>query len=51
MTEADIKNIIRELFLEGDPEFPLDGGTDLLREGICDSLGFEMGPGGSPARA
>lgn len=34
----DIKTIICDLFLGGDAGFPLEADTDLLREGICDSL-------------
>jgi acyl carrier protein len=40
MSEADIKEIICALFLGGDTDYPIDAETDLLEEGICDSLGL-----------
>lgn len=38
MDNNDIKNLICSLFLGGDTGFPLEPDTDLLQEGICDSL-------------
>lgn len=32
--------LVRELFLHGNPDVPLSPGDDLLRMGICDSLGL-----------
>jgi len=40
MTEADLKILIADLFLKGDRKYPLALDTDLLEEGICDSLGL-----------
>lgn len=40
MGEAHIKEIICALFLSGDVDYPIDADTDLLEEGICDSLGL-----------
>jgi hypothetical protein len=40
MDESSIKDLICDLFLAGDRGFPLEPATDLLREGICDSLGL-----------
>ena len=40
MSEADVKEIICALFLGGDTDYPFDADTDLLEEGICDSLGL-----------
>ena len=40
MTEAELKTLICDLFLGGDTSFPMDTDTDLLGEGICDSLGL-----------
>ena len=40
MDERKIKELICTLFLGGDQSFPLEPETDLLREGICDSLGL-----------
>jgi acyl carrier protein len=40
MTEADLKILIADLFLKGDQTYPLALDTDLLEEGICDSLGL-----------
>ncbi|NUP07117.1 MAG: acyl carrier protein [Polyangiaceae bacterium] len=40
MNETQLHSVICELFLNGDSGFPLDGDTDLLEEGICDSLGL-----------
>lgn len=40
MSEADVKEIICALFLGGDTDYPIDADTDLLEEGICDSLGL-----------
>ena len=40
MTDDDIKSRICDLFLDGDLEFPLAPDTQLLEEGICDSLGL-----------
>ncbi len=38
--EAELRRIIGKLFLGGDPDYPIGVDTDLLREGICDSLGL-----------
>jgi acyl carrier protein len=38
MENKDIKELICKLFLGGDTSFPLEPDTDLLQEGICDSL-------------
>jgi len=38
MEESGIKELICRLFLGGDAGFPLEPDTDLLQEGICDSL-------------
>lgn len=38
MENKNIKELICKLFLGGDADFPLDPNTDLLQEGICDSL-------------
>lgn len=40
LTEADLAIVIRDLFLAGDPAFPLTADDDLLSAGICDSLGL-----------
>ena len=40
MTEQELKEIICNRFLQGDLQFPIDLGTCLLDEGICDSLGL-----------
>jgi acyl carrier protein len=40
MDEKELREIIRDKFLGGDAEFPLDADTNLLEEGICDSLGL-----------
>ena len=40
MTEADLKTLIADLFLKGDRKYPLAADTDLLEEGVCDSLGL-----------
>jgi acyl carrier protein len=40
MSEADIKEITCALFLGGDTDYPIEADTDLLEEGICDSLGL-----------
>ncbi len=40
MTETDLKAIICKKFLDGDTEFPVALDTNLLEEGICDSLGL-----------
>jgi acyl carrier protein len=40
MQEAEIKEIICTLFLGGDMDYPIEADTDLLEEGICDSLGL-----------
>jgi len=38
MDSKEIKELICGLFLGGDNGFPLEPDTDLLQEGICDSL-------------
>jgi len=38
--EQQVKNIVIELFLAGDSAFPMQDDTDLIMEGICDSLGL-----------
>ena len=35
-----IEVIVRELFLQKEPDYPLDAETDLIGEGVCDSLGL-----------
>lgn len=40
MTGQEIKEIICKRFLGGDLDFPLERDTQLLDEGICDSLGL-----------
>lgn len=35
-----ITALVRELFLQNDPAIPLSPGDDLLRMGVCDSLGL-----------
>lgn len=40
MNESELREIIRDKFLGGDSEFPVDADTRLLEEGICDSLGL-----------
>jgi len=40
MTEQELKEIICNKFLQGDLQFPIDLDTDLIEEGICDSLGL-----------
>ena len=37
---AALERIVRRLFLGGDASVALSGGTRLLEEGICDSLGL-----------
>ena len=38
MENSEIKDLICKLFLGGYTGFPLEPDTDLLQEGICDSL-------------
>lgn len=38
MENSEIKELLCRLFLGGDSGFPIDADTDLLQEGICDSL-------------
>ena len=40
LNEETLKNMICDLFLAGDRDFPLEADTALLQEGICDSLGL-----------
>lgn len=40
MNDSEIQELIRDQFLAGDATFPLAADTDLLAEGICDSLGL-----------
>ncbi len=40
MQAEDVKEIICTLFLGGDLKFPIETNSDLLEEGICDSLGL-----------
>jgi acyl carrier protein len=40
MVESDLKALICKSFLDGDTDFPLALDTNLLEEGICDSLGL-----------
>jgi acyl carrier protein len=40
MSETEVKNLICALFLGGDTDYPIEGDTDLLEDGICDSLGL-----------
>lgn len=50
MTEAELKTLVCDLFLGGDGSFPIAGDTDLLAEGICDSLGLVQLAGELEAR-
>ena len=38
--EPIVRAVIVELFLGGDASFPLDGETQLIEAGICDSMGL-----------
>lgn len=38
--ENKVEEIVRTLFLRGDARAPLDREMDLLRRGVCDSLGL-----------
>jgi acyl carrier protein len=38
--DQEIKGILSDLFFGGDLEIPIDRHTDLLGDGICDSLGL-----------
>ena len=40
MTESELRLLVADLFLKGDRAYPLAADTDLLEEGICDSLGL-----------
>jgi len=40
MDESEIREIVCNVFLGGDLDFPIDTNTRLLEEGICDSLGL-----------
>ena len=40
MNEQKLKKIVCKKFLDGDMDFPLGLDTNLLEEGICDSLGL-----------
>lgn len=40
MTANEAKEMICQLFLSGDMSFPIDEDTQILEEGICDSLGL-----------
>ena len=40
MIDIDIDRLVRDTFLGGDANFPLEGDDDLLSEGVCDSLGL-----------
>ena len=40
MSEGELIALVRRLFLRGDQSFPLAADTDLVGEGICDSLGL-----------
>lgn len=40
MDIAAITALVRELFLQGNQDIPLDPADDLLRMGVCDSLGL-----------
>ena len=40
ITEGDLKKLICDRFLDSDYEFPLEPDTQLVEEGICDSLGL-----------
>lgn len=35
-----VTKTVRELFLSGNQDFPISGETNLIAEGICDSLGL-----------
>jgi acyl carrier protein len=38
--EATLREIVGRLFLHGDMNYPIRPDTELLQEGICDSLGL-----------
>jgi len=40
VTSEELKAIVCEQFLDGDMNFPIEPETNLLEEGICDSLGL-----------
>jgi acyl carrier protein len=40
MNESELRELICEMFLGGDSSFPIEAQTQLLEEGICDSLGL-----------
>ncbi len=40
MTEQELKILICKKFLDGDTDYPITLDTNLLEEGICDSLGL-----------
>ena len=35
-----VKDVVVELFLDGDTSFPLEPDTSLIENGICDSMGL-----------
>ena len=40
MDAASLKELVCKMFLGGDTSFPIEVDTDLLADGICDSLGL-----------
>jgi acyl carrier protein len=40
MTEQELKALICKKFLDGDTDYPIGLDTNLVEEGICDSLGL-----------
>ena len=40
MDSAAVTLLVRRLFLQGNQDIPLPPDADLLRMGVCDSLGF-----------
>jgi acyl carrier protein len=40
MTEQELKTLICQKFLDGDTDYPVGLDTNLVEEGICDSLGL-----------
>lgn len=40
MNEQEVRQLICEKFLNGDTSIPLSASTQLLDEGVCDSLGL-----------
>ena len=40
MDTASLKELVCKMFLGGDVSFPIEPDTNLLEDGICDSLGL-----------